>query len=624
MTSIVSTAENAKALPLACQALIDRAGAATTVQDFLVSGLEIIGQRVDALYVRAQLTHGVEAFDEYWSDGTADPEFWEEMCERVLEDALVDGGNSIFVFRKRDASMQIAAISSLIEDEQGLAIGAVVAVVACSAKEIAERLGQLYVLSGVIGQSRYRIGQAPVATPDESTSNQPASSKAMRAAGQYESRYELAFGLVNQLKTKSGCDLVALGVVQRRRVEVLAISGFDEVKRRSPGIVHLRQAMEECVDHSELIYYQKEDDGWSEERRADFRLHRQWHEAAGGDCVATIPLVEEGDTRYVLALRRGRSRTFTGGELEKYSDLIQPYTPVLDIVEKANRSVTQHAAFAMGESAVRTVQPGHWVRKVSLIVGVLAMLWFVLGTRHYHMSVPAVVVPAEVRQISSPFDAVLREVAVVPGDLVEPGQLLCRFDVEKLELERKTLEGDVDRLHVELRKARADRDAVAVRLVEAQISSYRAQIDTTQFHIDSARVVAQEYGVVVGGDLRERVGDLLRTGEPLFEISTDGRVRLDLHVPESEVALITPGLAGQFTPFSRPDAAFNLEVQRIAATASQHSGRNVYAIEAAVPNQESWMRGGMEGMARVDAGPQPVWWITLHETIDTLRMKFWF
>ncbi len=627
MSTVTATAEKTVGLPTGCRMILDQAMASSSVAAFVREAIGTVGRRTDAMYAQIQLSHGTTVVSDSYSDGTADPEFWEEVTTDLMTEALVDCEPFIFVFRDRGESMQIAAISAPVVDAHQSPVGAIVAVIGCPLAEVAERLGQLYMLGALIGDSRERVGQfvqpaARGAAAESSEAPNPASNKAMRTAGNYESRFELAFGLVNQLKGKSGCDQVSIGEVLHHRVRVLSISGFDEVKRQSPGTVKLRQAMEECVDHCVPIRFQQQED-WEEETGPEYRLHRQWHEASGGDCVATIPMCEDGECRYVVALRRSRKRPFTQGELDKYREMVEPYAPVMQLVQRANQSVRGHAWRTLVNRTRTLTQPGYWVRKVALVLFVCATLWFLLGTRTYEMAVPAVVMSAEVRQVSAPFDGLLDEVLVVPGDRVTQGQTLCRLNVESLELERLRFDRELARLSIELRKARADRDPVAVRLTEAQADNVRAQLNIVQYQINRAVLVAPQDGIVVAGDLRDRVGDILRRGESLFELSAGGRLRLDVQVPESEVSIVAPGLTGVFSPFSRPDSSYTLELERVAVSATQHGGGNVYVVEANLPDQEEWVRAGMEGVARVNTGPQPVWWITLHRAIGAIRMKLW-
>jgi hypothetical protein len=85
-----------------------------------------------------------------------------------------------------------------------------------------------------------------------------AAPRARRRASVYSSPVELAFAMANQLQGKSGAVQVSLGEVRGRRVRIRVISGQAEVKHNAPGVIRIRQALEECLDLGEPILDQAE------------------------------------------------------------------------------------------------------------------------------------------------------------------------------------------------------------------------------------------------------------------------------------------------------------------------------------------------------------------------------
>ena len=63
--------------------------------------------------------------------------------------------------------------------------------------------------------------------------------------------------------------------------------------------------------------------------------------------------------------------------------------------------------------------------------------------------------------------------------------------------------------------------------------------------------------------------------------------------------------------------------ERIIPKAQVENGRNVYVAEARIGGEANWIRPGLEGIAKIQAGRRGIWWITLHRAIDHLRMNFW-
>ena len=82
-------------------------------------------------------------------------------------------------------------------------------------------------------------------------------------------------------------------------------------------------------------------------------------------------------------------------------------------------------------------------------------------------------------------------------------------------------------------------------------------------------------------------------------------------------------MAARFSPFARPEQDEPLEVIRIAPVAEVRGGRSVFVVTANSIGAHEGLHPGMEGIAVVDAGPRPTWWIASHRALDWLRLNVW-
>ena len=70
----------------------------------------------------------------------------------------------------------------------------------------------------------------------------------------------------------------------------------------------------------------------------------------------------------------------------------------------------------------------------------------------------------------------------------------------------------------------------------------------------------------------------------------------------------------------KPEIDHNLKITRIYPKAQLRKNRNIYLAEAAVDMNQSWIKGGMEGVAKIRVGPRPVWWVVFHRVIDYIQL----
>ena len=130
-------------------------------------------------------------------------------------------------------------------------------------------------------------------------------------------------------------------------------------------------------------------------------------------------------------------------------------------------------------------------------------------------------------------------------------------------------------------------------------------------------------GVVLSGDLSTRIGGVFTKGEHLFQIAPVDRLELQIDVPEASVGWLSVGQPGRFAGFARPEDRQEITLTRIAPAAELRGTNNVFPIEAGTLQQAAWMRPGMEGMAMVEIGERPLWWVISHQALDWLHMHLW-
>jgi len=49
----------------------------------------------------------------------------------------------------------------------------------------------------------------------------------------------------------------------------------------------------------------------------------------------------------------------------------------------------------------------------------------------------------------------------------------------------------------------------------------------------------------------------------------------------------------------------------------------VFIAEAELNETGDWLKPGMEGIARVDFGSKPVWWLASHRVVNYFRTNYW-
>lgn len=586
-----------------CPRLAEIARSTHDVADLDAQVLSLIGQRLAAIEVR----HFVDDGEHVWNDGTIRSEFWDRPARRLGVHTHLLGQPLLETYQLAGTSQRVTLVSAPFSPSARHP-GCLVAVLESTTDEAKHALSALSLLATTV---EHAFVDPETTTPDATRGDAPtsvsssgvASPQALRALARFSSPTELAAAIVHQLKERTQADFVAMGQARGRRVRLLFVSGLDEIRRQAPGIRSLVQAMEECLDHEADLSY----DPSSPE--VEHRLLQQWSAEGGHQQVATLFLRDDAGHRFVVAIRRPRDLPFGPDELAELKERIEPYAGVIPVLERAARPIWLHLfASATGIFRATVLQRG-LVRRVAVLAFAAAVTAFATAPQPFRLEMSGVVAPATEVHLSAPIDGLLESAEVRTGDLVREGDLLCTFDTRSLELERTEILAEIKRHEVNERRARAEGDRITIELsrVERQRLGYR--LSRVEREIEQAKVRSPMTGVVLFSALDERTRDRFQRGEALFRMGGIDEWKVDLDVPELALGDIEPGLEGRFLPIARPDAPIRIRIDRIARAAEFAEGESSFESEASLLAPPGWLRGGMEGLAEVDLGTQPRWWI---------------
>ncbi len=594
----------------------------SSVDRFYRQALRLVMQRLGAVCgsLKISLTSG-EITQHCVPEGV-DRSEWLRVAEAMTLAVRVDGAARARFLGNSDTTTgegRRTVLAVAVGQSHSLGDGVLVLMTSCPDSAAAARqLEELRLIVSLVDALA-----ALVAQREQAPSARAPGIRSAVQAGSFQSFQEFAFALVNNLKNKLGCERVYLGRFRKNRISVASISGFDQLYPRSRSVHRVAQAMEECADHGERIRHPTESRS-GRESRPDFRLHRRWRESLGDASVASIPLKYEDRCVGVVSLTNGPDRRFSDEQLEKAEQLLQPLVPAMLLLERADRGLGTHLLEAVRGAGTSLLRRGGWGRKVTLVAAMALAVWCIWGTQPYHVTVPCEIVPARTHSIAAPFQGTLVAARFVPGERVAAGTVLARLDTRELETERRRIRSEREIARLELTQAVREQRLAEAAQARARITMANSRIAAIDWKIERATIRAPTAGTILHGELRSRVGEVVSLGEPLFEFAADGDWRVKLHLPEFAVSHLAGQERGVFTLQARPDQPHGLQVVHIESSARIVDGRTVIVAEGKVEGRPpEWIRAGMRGVARVDAGRHPVWWVYGHGILDRIRYQWW-
>ncbi|MCF7958286.1 MAG: efflux RND transporter periplasmic adaptor subunit [Phycisphaerae bacterium] len=563
-----------------------------------------------------------KVIEEYQHKGSTSPEFWAGAVRRFMQESLAQKRPALKMYNTRkDAeaaeAYSLALLAVPVYNRNGFAIGAVAIVVQVANKQQAEQ--QLAILESLVNFMSFAAGMTDH-SQRASCSHQTLEN--LSRAGKYASSRELSFAITNNLRNRMGLDQVALGLVRHRKIKLISISGLDTIPKGSKEVARIQEAMIECLDMGHDCVYQLGKDQ-DESSISDYRLHRQWHKLSGNSCVVSIPLRLDDHIMGIMSFKRPPNQPFSQEEVTKIREMTEPYIGGFDLVDRANRPLKEHVQESVKSSLSSLKHLRSWKNKVVLLGMISFLTWFVFGTLPYRVFVPVTIEQSQKRHIAAPVESALLSANCLMGDRVAKGDILCVFDSEKLQLVRQELLAQLTIARLEEMQMEAEMDSMNTRLAQANRQYLESRLKTLNHRIAQTTVTAPFDGLIVRGDLRMSLGRTLPQGTPLYEIAKAANWQVSMHVSERNAADISENCSGVVAVNVRPEKLFDIQIKRMSSEAQMIKMKNVFKAEADLNINNPWMKAGMEGVAKLDVGQRPVWWITLHKVIDYFHLNLW-
>jgi RND family efflux transporter MFP subunit len=299
--------------------------------------------------------------------------------------------------------------------------------------------------------------------------------------------------------------------------------------------------------------------------------------------------------------------------------------PVLTVRRSDDRVLPLRAWDSTLKAGRWLVGPKHTVWKLAGLAVVAAMLFVTFYHTTYRIGAVAELRARDRRVVSVPFDGVLKERApgIEAGVTVKAGQVLALLDDTELQLQAAEVQARLVQAEKALAQAMREQKTAEARKAEAQAEEARAQLDLLNSRIVRARITSPIDGTIISGELRERIGGSVKLGDELFQIATLDDMLAVARVDERDIALIKPGSPGQLATKSLPAVKFPVKVVTVVPLAEPKDGKNIFEVRVQLDQSAEWMRPGMEGLIRLDAGERSLLAIGLRRVVDTVRLWLW-
>jgi hypothetical protein len=440
-----------------------------------------------------------------------------------------------------------------------------------------------------------------------------------------ESRFGgAAMALVTGLATRLDADRVSLGLIEKGECKVRHMSHTSQFGERMNLVRLIEAAMDEAVDQRLSILLPAPEVGDGAES-GPVRLAHDALVALEPGVVMTLPLYVAGEPAGALTVERPSGRPFSDHERRAVESQGALAIAVLEEKRQNDRPLPAKVWGELRRWAGLVLRPGHAEYRVGLllVLMLLAAMAFAYGTDN--LSAGATLTPQQLRIMAAPFDGYLKSAPMRAGDSVRRGQVLAALDDSDLALERAKWLSQLGRFGGLYQDAVASADRVQANVNSAQRDEVLAQLDLTNSLIARSVLRAPFDGMVVSGDLSQRLGGTVSKGEVLFTVAPAGNYRVDLDVKESRIAALKVGQAGVLYLSALPARAYRFTVRKVTPKTVAQNGATYFVVEGELdPGQVlADLRPGMEGVGKIDVGRGWLPAIWTRGLTEWIRLKLW-
>lgn len=428
-----------------------------------------------------------------------------------------------------------------------------------------------------------------------------------------------ALGFCNALSTRFTCDRASLGWLEHGYVKLRAMSRTEKFDRQMQAAQKLEAAMEEAIDQDDEVLWPA-----PEGSAVITRDHEAFAKDQRVDHVVSIPLrVDDKAVAAITCERQGRA--FTQLEVQQLRLCCDQASRRLSDLKKYDRWIGARLITATREQLAALVGPEHtWAKIVALCVTAILAVLFLVPV-NYRVEGNFIVRSDDVSYITAPFEGYINEVFARTGDIIESDGKLLSLDSSELVLEESAALADMNRYLREAEKARAAKALGDMRIAQALADQAKARLDLIRYRLERAVIRVPFAGVIVEGDLRERLKAPVKQGDALLKVAKLETLYVEAQVDERDVHEIIGRKQGEIAFVAQPKLKYPVRIEKIEPAATPNKDGNFFVVRCALLGKpQPWWRPGMSGVAKLSVEKRTLIWIIAHRTVDFLRLKLWW
>jgi len=419
-------------------------------------------------------------------------------------------------------------------------------------------------------------------------------------------------------------DSGAVGMFDRRRLEIRAIAGQDEVDEKSDETKRLAARGAWAADREESFYVADCGAPVSDAERAFVAAFGEGLQEDGVQSLLYMPLRDEEGPLGIVMFEAERTDFATDTQRELAEILANQTTVALRNAELYNQVPLAEALGTIAKKRRALMQLPRRRRQVYAVAAVaaLAAVTLVRWPLRVAGSEPTfrAVSYAEVRPL---VPGIVERVMVSEGQAVLRGAPLMRLRDAELRAEREAAAAATEVAERAAAVAVTQSNPAEERMNRARVQALRREVALLDEQLAATVVRAPVSGVVLTPRTEDLLGSWFDEGSHLLTLGRTDTLELELGVRQRDIERVEPGQRLRLRVDALPQRTFEGRVITIAELPVERGNEVYFPVRALVPSPDGELKPGMVAHAKVLTGSMSIAERVLRAPARWARLAWW-
>lgn len=333
-----------------------------------------------------------------------------------------------------------------------------------------------------------------------------------------------------------------------------------------------------------------------------------------GDLFApsvTVALLKTQKEGCIGGLWLERDKPLTQAENDLFKEMLESYAYSLAALLKTGKKLSVLSFFS---------------QKKTRLYGLIAVTIAFFFPAQLSITAPAEIVAKSPKIVSIPYDGVIEDILVKPGETVETGQVVALMDQTTIKAQADQARQVLQTAQVTLSKAGLEslRDAdkkADLQVLKSEIAEKRIELNYAQEQLGRTQIKAPTSGVAIFADANSLEGKPMHTGEKIMMVANPKESELLIKVPIDTLLPMTKDSHTSFYLNVAPLKGHSADIISIGYQASPDTdGLLTYKIRANIKDaNEEDLRIGWKGTAKIKSSWSILGYAVLRKPLIALR-----